>query len=121
MLRWGALAVVAGTGLAACSAPPAGTALPKGDPIACALKGAQAFTKDCTVERQRDGDTLFLTVRHPDGGFRRFEVLNDGKGLAPADGANPAQVAFSGEVLSLAVGEDRYQFPATAMTHAEKP
>lgn len=113
--------MLAGTGLAACSAAPGGSPLPKGDPIACALKGAQAFTQDCTVERQRDGDTLFLTVRHPDGGFRRFEVLQDGKGLTPADGAIPGQVVFADGISNVSIDADRYQIPATAMAHADKP
>lgn len=121
MRGWGALLGLAGTGLAACSAAPAGTALPKGDPIACALQGAQTFAKDCAVERKREGDALVLTVHHPDGGFRRFEVLQNGKGLAPADGALPVQVSFADGVLSASIDADRYQFPATAMAHADAP
>jgi len=112
--------LVLGVGLASCSGP-AGTPLPKGDPLACAVGGAKAFAQECTVERQREGDTLFLTVRHPDGGFRRFEVLKDGKGLAPADGMKPATVAFANDVLTVTVDADRYRFPATAMKHADTP
>lgn len=79
----------------------------------CALNGASDFAADCAVERSRHGEVLLLTVRHPDGGFRRFEVLNDGHGLAMADGAATARTTLSGEMLELAVEADRYRFPVT--------
>lgn len=81
--------------------------------IACALDGADKFERVCTVERAPEGGTLFLVVRHPDGGFRRFEVLKDGHGLAVADGADEAKLAVEGEFLTAVVAEDRYLFPAT--------
>jgi hypothetical protein len=81
--------------------------------IACALDGADKFTRACTVERAPEGDTLFLVVHHPDGGFRRFEVLKDGHGLAIADGADEAKLAVEGEFLAATVAGDRYLFPAT--------
>lgn len=121
MKKAGGLCLGLGAGLAACSPTSSGSPVAKGDPIACAVGGAAQFAKDCTVERQRQGDALFLTVHHPDGGFRRFEVLKDGKGLAPADGMKPATVAFANNVLNVTVDADRYQFPATAMNHADKP
>ena len=92
-----------------------------GEHIACALAGKAEFAPACAVERNRDGDTLFLTVRHPDGGFRRFEVLKDGRGLAPADGMKPADVKLSGDLLEVTIDGDRYRFPATAAKHDGKP
>ncbi len=100
--------------LAACS--PGASGAPPPDPdslIECALAGAAAFARDCAVERSREDGGLFLVVRHPDGGFRRFEVLTDGHGLAAADGAEPARIALHGEGIEVAVGADRYRFPAT--------
>lgn len=100
--------------LAACS--PSASETPPPDPdslIECALAGAAAFARDCTVEQVREGDGLTLVVRHPDGGFRRFEVLTDGHGLASADGADRAQIAVHGAGIEVAVGADRYRFPAT--------
>jgi hypothetical protein len=100
--------------LAACS-PGAGETPPP-DPdslVECALAGASAFARDCAVEQVREEGGLVLVVRHPDGGFRRFEVLTDGHGLAAADGADPARIAVHGEGIEVAVGPDRYRFPAT--------
>jgi hypothetical protein len=81
--------------------------------IACALDGAARFERVCEVEKGEIDGTLFLTVRHPDGGFRRFEVLEDVNGLASADGADDARIAIQGEFLAAAVENDRYLFPMT--------
>ena len=104
--------------LAACS--PGASETPPPDPgslIECALAGAADFARDCAVERSREEGGLILVVRHPDGGFRRFEVLTDGRGLASADGADQAQIAVHGTGseggIEVAVGPDRYRFPAT--------
>jgi hypothetical protein len=97
------------------SEQPAAEAKPADDPntIACALDGAQRFERVCEVEKSEIDGTLFLTVRHPDGGFRRFEVLEDGNGLASADGADDAKIAIEGEFLAAAIENDRYLFPMT--------
>ncbi len=102
-------------GLGACS--PSQSLVPAvadgGEHVDCALAGAAQFTPSCAAERaERDG-TLVLTVRHPDGGFRRFDVLKDGHGLATSDGAELAQVALDGQMLAVSVGPDRYRFPVT--------
>jgi hypothetical protein len=107
--------------LAACSS--GASEAPPPDPddlIECALAGAGAFARDCAVERSREGQTLFLVVRHPDGGFRRFEVLTDGRGLASADGADQARIAVHGAGIEVAVGGDRYRFPATIAGDARR-
>jgi hypothetical protein len=100
--------------LAACSSE--ASVAPSADPddlIECALAGAAAFARDCAVERNVEEGSLYLVVRHPDGGFRRFEVLRDGRALASADGADQAQIELRGEGIEVAVGADRYRFPAT--------
>lgn len=84
-----------------------------GETISCALNGATEFKPVCAVERDRQGDTLFLVIHHPNGGFRRFEVLKDGRGLAVADGADEGQVQVASGTLAVAVAGDRYRFPAT--------
>ena len=100
--------------LAACSPGAADTPPPDPDSlIECALAGASTFARDCAVERSQGEGGLVLIVRHPDGGFRRFEVLTDGRGLASADGADQAQIAVHGAGIEVAVGADRYRFPAT--------
>jgi hypothetical protein len=121
-MRISSAAVFALLSLAACqvrdeSEQPAAeaSARPAEDPnaIACALDGAQRFERVCEVEKTDVDGTLFLTVRHPDGGFRRFEVLKDGHGIAAADGADDAKVAIEGEFLAATVENDRYLFPMT--------
>lgn len=85
--------------------------------IDCALAGAAAFTRDCTVEQSGAADAVILTVRHPDGGFRRLLVTQDGQGVAVADGAQPASVSIAGDrQIEVAVGDDRYRLPATVGT-----
>lgn len=103
---------------AACSSEPdAPPRVAEGDErIACALGGAEAFTDACAIERSSVGDALFLIVRHPDGGFRRFEVLRDGRGVASADGADTAETRLLDNLLEVKVGSDRYRFPATRKT-----
>lgn len=82
--------------------------------IACALGGKAGFAPDCQVERVRQGEKLLLVVRHPDGGFRRFEVVTDGRGLALADGADPGRMTIHGDMVEIVAGRDRYRFPFTA-------
>lgn len=91
-----------------------------GSLIECAVAGSGAFARDCTVERYREQGALILVVRHPDGAFRRFEVLTDGRGLAPADGAEPAQVSLADDTLAVSIGADRYRFPATVAGDAAR-
>ena len=81
--------------------------------IECALAGAQVFARDCSVEQSQLGGTLLLTIRHPDGGFRRLEVLSDGRGVAAADGADTAKVTMRDGGIEVALGTDRYRLPAT--------
>lgn len=89
--------------------------------IACALGGSGAFNRQCAIERAEVEGKPILVVRHPDGAFRRFELVDDGRGLAVADGAEDAQIQLSGETLDVTVGADRYRFPATKMSHAGNP
>ena len=81
--------------------------------IECALDGAAEFKRVCEVEKAEVDGVKSLTVRHPDGGFRRFDVLTDGHGLAAADGADEAKLAVEGEILAVTVDNDRYRFPVT--------
>src|SRR5688572_12671575 len=83
--------------LAACDAPDAAGAPQAADPddlIECAVNGAAAFARECVVERTPADEGLILTVRHPDGGFRRFVATTDGTGVATADGAQPATLSM---------------------------
>jgi len=107
--------------IAACSRGPAAPAVAEGGEHAdCALGEGAAFAPVCAVERSvQDGEQV-LVVRHPDGGFRRFSVLQDGSGLALSDGAERAQVAVAGNLLEVSVGQDRYRFPFRVRSDAAR-
>jgi len=54
-----------------------------------------------------------MIVRHPDGGFRRFRVLTDGRGLEAADGAEKAKISIvENDKILVSVGPDKYIMPA---------
>ncbi len=96
--------------LAACGGPPA----PKAETrIECAVDGATAFARVCTVERSPGPDVLF-TIRAPSGSFRRLAATADGRGVMAADGAEPATVRIVGPgLIEVSIGDDRYRLPAT--------
>lgn len=82
--------------------------------IECAIAGAQAFERACLIERLASPEGLTLTIRAPDGGFRRLLVTKDGRGVVAADGALPAIVTVIGDKrIEVAIGGDRYRLPAT--------
>ena len=86
--------------------------------IPCA-RGSTALNSICTVERARTDQGLTLTVRHPDGAFRRLLVTGDGRGVVAADGAEPAEVSVTGaDRIEVAIGGDRYRLPATVAEQA---
>ena len=82
--------------------------------VQCAPDAAEAFTRVCAIERAETDRGVVLTVRHPDGGFRRLLVTTDGRGVIAADGAEPAEVTLVGQdEIEVAIGNDHYRLPAT--------
>lgn len=81
--------------------------------IECAINGGSDFTRDCFTERLSGEGGVTMIIRHPDGGFRRFNVLTDGRGLEAADGFDKAQISIveDGQIL-VRVGSDQYLLPA---------
>ena len=78
--------------------------------IDCVLAGVPS---QCKVETVVERERKLLVVRHPDGGFRRFEAVSDGRGVAPADGAQGAGGNWTDDGrFAVSVGQDRYMFPA---------
>lgn len=78
--------------------------------VECAIGKNGGWARNCPVERAGD----MLTLRHPDGGFRRFRIVHDGRGLIAADGAEQGKLAIMDKGrIELAVGDDRYRLPAT--------
>lgn len=83
------------------------------DRIACA-RGDAPLSRTCTVERQTGDKGLVLTIRHPDGAFRRLLVTTDGRGVIAADGAEPAHVTVvDGGSIDVRLGTNHYVLPAT--------
>lgn len=81
--------------------------------VLCA-RGTEPLARVCTVDRERRDEGLVLTLRRPDGGFRRLLVARDGRGVIAADGAEPARVAvIDANRIDVALGPDRYRLPAT--------
>lgn len=82
--------------------------------IDCALAGAAEFKPDCTVEEAVQNGRTMLVVAAPDGMFRRFEKVSDGRGVIVADGVEEALAHWVADgKLEVAVGGDRYRFPAS--------
>ncbi len=100
--------------LAACSGKSASEAAANSERIACALADAKTFASACEVERTSLNGKSSVIIRHPDGSFRRFEVLADGSSLATIDGADPVEVTANGKDTEITVGDDHYLFPAAA-------
>ena len=68
----------------------------------------------CAIDRTQTQDGLYLTLRHPDGGFRRLLVTNDGRGVIAADGAEKAEVTpLAPDLIEVELGGARYRLPAT--------
>ncbi|KRB85400.1 hypothetical protein ASE00_00945 [Sphingomonas sp. Root710] len=83
------------------------------EPIACLLPGSSDYKMLCTVDRMVTPDGTVLTVRAPDGAFRRLLVVNDGRGVAPADGAEQVKVQPAGpNGIAVTAGDIVYRLPA---------
>lgn len=90
------------------------SALAESGMVYCALAGEADFRPDCEIEQTQGSEGLILTMRHPDGGFRRLLVTSDGRGLMAADGSEPAIVhPVSDREIEVSIALDRYRLPAT--------
>ena len=89
--------------------------------VDCSI-GGETMGRDCTIERSRGPEGTILTIRHPEGGFRRLLIATDGRGVVAADGAEPAEVtALADDRIEVAIGGDRYRLPATVKPGAAAP
>lgn len=83
------------------------------DRIDCLVEGSTAFEHNCIVETADGADGPLLTIRKPDGGFRRLQVTSDGRGVIAADGAEMAVVTMlRDDRIEVAIGADRFRLPA---------
>jgi hypothetical protein len=96
--------------LTSCGSPP--PAAPDSR-IDCQPQGEAAFSRACTVETFDSDDGRLLTIRKPDGGFRRLRVTTDGRGVVAADGAERSRVTIlPGNLIEVEIGGDRFRLPA---------
>src|SRR3546814_18647895 len=87
----------------------------------CAVDGANELTQSCTLERIDGPEGHVLVLHHPGGGFRRFRIVSDGRGVIPADGAEQEQLALAGDQkIDVPVANVRYCSPTTLGPKAAK-
>ena len=97
--------------LAGCGSA-SGDELPEGAVmVECAVAGAGSFAPDCSMELHEEADGRTAILRHPDGGFRRFQLGVPGQGLITADGMEQAEVVPGEGMVEVRVGADRYRLP----------
>ena len=81
--------------------------------VECALAGSDSFERVCSTEQISANGDVMLVIRHPDGGFRRFNILTDGRGLAPADGFDETRISLlDNNMIAVESGDDTYRLPA---------
>jgi hypothetical protein len=83
----------------------------KQETVPCAFGDAKKFTDKCPVERSSAEGKNFATIWHPDGGFRRLEVIDGGKGYSAADGADVVEGGPNGREVEVMIGDDHYLMP----------
>ena len=105
--------------LAACNADDTGSAEAQSDvstadgKIDCALAGNAEFSRKCSADRISGPDRELLVIHHPDGGFQRFEIVSDGRGLVAADGFDDTRIELlDDDMIEVTAGDDRYRLPA---------
>mgnify|MGYP000539543169 CR=1 FL=1 len=81
--------------------------------IECALDGATEFARECTRTLIPGEKSDQLVIEGPDGSFRRFVILTDGRGLEAADGAEQPAISIRDDNrIEVGIGGDRYLLPA---------
>jgi hypothetical protein len=81
--------------------------------IDCRVGADTQFTRFCSIERSKAEQGTLITVRKPDGGFRRLLTTRDGRGVVAADGAEQAEVTIIGDnLIEVAIAGDSFRLPA---------
>ncbi len=86
--------------------------------VPCALAGSKGFTAQCGMERSEVDGKSIITLRHPDGGFRRLVQLDGAKRYAAADGSDDVEIELNGAEIEVTLGEDHYLMPGPGSTDA---
>ena len=83
------------------------------DRIECRFGEMPQFERSCIVEGREGEGGRILAIRKPDGGFRRLEIVADGRGVVAADGAEPAVVTLLDDRrIEVAIGGEHFRLPA---------
>lgn len=101
--------------VSACQSEPEYDTWGKGDPLVmCAVNGSAEFGYKCKASRTDVAEGTVLRIYAEDGSFRRLLVTQDGRGVLAADGAEAAIITpmAGGDMIEVAIGDDRYQLPA---------
>ncbi|MEP2736271.1 MAG: hypothetical protein ABJP34_08220 [Erythrobacter sp.] len=88
--------------------------MPEGQTIECAIGAGVEMGPDCVGEQIAGGE--IFVIHHPDGSFRRFEMLPDDAGIGLADGAGVLSQQMDGDELLISVDDARYRLPIAAET-----
>lgn len=85
--------------------------------IECRDSAAEPYARACSFETFDSGDGRLVTVRKPDGGFRRLRIRDDGRGIVAADGAEQASMANlrDGRIL-VTIGGDQFRLPGAVLS-----
>lgn len=89
---------------------------PEGQVIDCAIGVGVDMGPDCIGEQIAGGD--IFVIHHPDGSFRRFEMLPDDAGIGIADGAGVLSQERDGDRLLITVDDARYLLPIASSAPA---
>ncbi|APG62633.1 hypothetical protein LPB140_07350 [Sphingorhabdus lutea] len=80
--------------------------------IMCALNGTDKFEKICVRENIVEKGQTIVTLKHPDGGFKRFIIVK-GRGLIAAEGFDNSEIEIlDGSQILLRSGNDQYKLDA---------
>jgi hypothetical protein len=87
---------------------------PEGEVIECAIGAGADFSPECLYDYRAGAQEV--VIWHPDGGFRRFNLLPGGAGVSSTDGAEQVIQGIMGGQLEVTVGQDRYRLPTTPVS-----
>lgn len=82
----------------------------EGETISCAIGAGSALAPACQVERDKDAAGAIVTIRQPDGGFRRLRSVAGVWEAADGAFAADSAIAANGQV-EVTVAGDRYLMP----------
>ena len=84
---------------------------PEGQTIECAIGAGADLAPVCVGEQVTGSEGQLFVIHHPDGSFRRFEMLPDDAGIGLADGAGVLRQEKEADTLLISVDDARYRLP----------